>query len=146
MPWRGQGWSCTVVISEPGVSQQSTDSTELVRLGHVWNEVHMRGNAAVLDSLWAGELAVTVPGMPRMARAEVIGFVRSGRMRFQRYETSDLRVRVCGDAAVVTGRLERTRRLEGEVVVDDWQFTKKMYVRRAGRWRVVACHASARAQ
>jgi len=62
-------------------------------------------------------------------------------MRFQRYETSDLRVEVCGDAALVTGRVQRTRSMNGQDIEDDWRFTK-MYVRRAGRWRVVAWHAS----
>lgn len=62
-------------------------------------------------------------------------------MRFERYETSDLRIRVYGDAAVVTGRLQRRRSTGGTVVDDDWRFTK-VYVRREGQWRVVAFHAS----
>jgi hypothetical protein len=38
-------------------------------------------------------------------------------------------------------RLERARVVRDARVVDDWQFTK-VYHRQAGRWRVVAWHAS----
>jgi len=52
-----------------------------------------------------------------------------------------LGVRVYADAAVVTGRVRRSRERAGQMVEDDWRFTK-VYVRTAGAWRVVAYHAS----
>jgi len=61
-------------------------------------------------------------------------------MKFVRYRTSDLRVRVYDNAAVVTGRLQRTRSMNGQEISDDWRFTK-VYVRES-QWRVVAFHAS----
>jgi len=118
------------------------DRAELERLERAWNEAHERGDAAALDALWAAELVVTVPGMPVMKKAESLAIWKSGRMKFQRYTTSDLEIRVFGDAAVVTGRVERERSVNGQPAADDWRFTK-VYVRRAGQWRVVAWHASA---
>jgi ketosteroid isomerase-like protein len=79
--------------------------------------------------------------MAVMTRAEALGFARSGRMKFLSYETSDLHIRVYGDAAVVTGHLLRTRTLNGNKVSDDWHFTK-VYIRRAHQWRVVSFQAS----
>jgi len=129
-------------------SQPQPDTSEvkeLMRLESVWNEAHEKGDASVLEKLWADDLEVTVPRMPVMSKSEVLGFARSGRMKFQRYQTSDLKVRVYGDAAVVSGRLQRTRTLGEKAVNDDWRFTK-LYVRREGRWQVVAFHASEAAQ
>jgi len=80
-----------------------------------------------------------------MGKRDVVAFAKSGRMKFQRYETSDLKVRVYGDAAVVTGKLQRTRTINGQQQDDNWRFTK-MYVRQGGQWRVVAFHASEAAQ
>ncbi|OFW53751.1 MAG: hypothetical protein A2146_06665 [Actinobacteria bacterium RBG_16_67_10] len=111
----------------------------------MWNEAHMRGDAEALNRLWADDLLVTVPNMPPMSKAETIGIWRSGRMRFGRYETSDIRIRVYNDAAVVSGRVRRTRSINGRDVDDDWRFTK-MYIRRGGTWQVVAWHASTAAQ
>ena len=60
----------------------------------------------------ADGLEVAVPHMAVMTRAEALGFARSGRMKFLPYETSDLHIRVYGDAAVVTRQLLRTRTLK----------------------------------
>jgi len=114
---------------------------ELMHLEDVWNQAHVAGDAEALDHLWADDLEVAVPHMAVMTRAEALGFARSGRMKFLRYETSDLHIRVYGDAAVVTGHLLRTRTLNGNKVSDDWRFTK-VYIREAHQWRVVSFHAS----
>lgn len=122
-------------------SAHSSDEVELIRLEKVWNEAHVNGDADALDRLWAEDLTVTVPNMQVITKPSAIAIARSGRVKFKRYETSDVRVRLYGDAAVLTGIVERTRVLNGQDVNDKWRFTK-MYIRRAGKWQVVAWHAS----
>ena len=134
----------TVLAASKPVSAQSSsehDKQELERLEKVWNEAHEHGDADVLQSLWADDLEVDVPKMPAMTKPEVLAFARSGRMKFLRYETSDISIRVYGDAAVVTGRMQRTRTLNGQELSDDWRFTK-VYARHEQTWRVVSFHAS----
>ena len=134
-----------VAFAQPARSVSQTppdnDRRELMHLEDVWNQAHVAGDAEALDQLWADDLEVAVPHMAVMTRAEALGFARSGRMKFLRYETSDLHIRVYGDAAVVTGHLLRTRTLNGNKVSDDWRFTK-VYIRQAHQWRVVSFHAS----
>ncbi|HXJ95376.1 MAG TPA: nuclear transport factor 2 family protein [Terriglobia bacterium] len=125
----------------PQQSQESPDVSELLRLESVWNEAHEKGDASVLEKLWGDDLEVTVPRMPVMLKADALAFARSGRMKFQRYQTSDVKVRVYGDAALVSGRLQRTRTLNGKTLDDDWRFLK-VYLRREARWQVVAFQAS----
>jgi ketosteroid isomerase-like protein len=136
-------WIVSTALLQPGVvaPQESPGTVELTRLEQVWNNAHVHGDAAALDSLWADDLIVSVPRMKVLTRIDALEVARSGRMQFDRYETSDLRVRVYGDAAVVTGRLHRARKIGGNVLDDRWLFTK-VYVRQQGRWRVVAFHAS----
>jgi ketosteroid isomerase-like protein len=137
-------WTFTISLVAapiPAQSKRDVDVKELEHLETVWNEAHERGNSNALEALWADDLEVVVPQMPVMTKADVLGFARSGRMKFLHYETSDLRVRVYGNAAVVTGRLQRTRSLNGNKISDDWRFTK-IYVRQSGKWRVVSFHAS----
>jgi ketosteroid isomerase-like protein len=134
-----------VGMAQTVASRESADTAELTRLETVWNEAHVGGDAEVLDRLWAEDLEVAVPKMPVMTKAQALAFARSGRMKFHLYETSGVRIRIYGDAAVVTGRLRRERTLNGQVVDDDWRFTK-VYVRSKGEWRVVAFHASEASQ
>jgi ketosteroid isomerase-like protein len=126
-------------------SKHTSEVRELERLEIVWNQAQERGDAKVLAGLWSDDLEVAVPRMPVMTKAEALKFARSGRMKFLRYVTSQIRVRVYGDAAVVTGRLQRTRMMNGREISDDWRFTK-VYVRKGQKWLVVAFHASQAAQ
>jgi ketosteroid isomerase-like protein len=120
----------------------ASDSTELSRLEAAWNDAHVTGDADALDRLAADDLVVTVPEMPVMTKASSFAVIRGGRMKFDRYETSDTRIHVYNGSAIVTGRLRRTRANSGRTFEDDWLFTKT-YVRAAdGRWQVAAFHAS----
>ena len=129
----------------PAISKDAADRKELNRLEAVWNDAHVKGDADALDALWANDLIVTVAGMPVMTKASSLAMVRSGKMPFLRYETSDIRVTTLGTAALVTGRVQRVRSMGGKDVTDDWRFTK-VYAMNQGRWQVIAWHASPGAQ
>jgi ketosteroid isomerase-like protein len=130
-----------VVLMFAQSTPSNADRAELQRLERVWNEAHIRSDSEILSRLWADDLEVAVPKMPVMKKGELIKFVDSGRMKFQRYETSDLNFRTYGQSAVVTGRLQRKREINGRTVEDDWRFTK-VYQRTDDGWRVVSFHAS----
>src|ERR1043166_2937363 len=120
---------------------QTDDAGTIARLESEWNAAHTKGDAAALDTLMADDLVVVVPGMRAMTKSDSLSVFVTGRMKFDRYETSDAAIRVYDHAAVVTGRLQRARRMGDRAVDDDWRFTK-IYVQRAGRWQVVSFHAS----
>ena len=126
----------------PAAAVENPAVAELTRLETEWNDAHLRGDAEALAGLCADELVVTVQAMPVMTKEESVGVLKSGRMTFDRYQTSGIKVHAYDTAAIVTGRLQRTRNVNGRVVQDDWQFTKT-YVRRQGKWLVAAFHASA---
>lgn len=137
-------WSLIPIATaaqNPVQTSNDRNVRQLEKLETVWNDAQTRGDTQALDALWADDMEIAVPRMPIMTKAEALAFARAGRMKFLRYETSDIRVRVYGNAAVVTGRLQRTREMNGREISDDWRFTKT-YVRQAHRWRVVAFHAS----
>ena len=127
-------------VAQIDASGPATPAT-FTTLETVWNEAHVRGDAGTLDQLFADDLVVAVPGMRTMSKADSLGVMASGRMKFDRYESSDTAIRIYDGAAIVTGRIQRTRTAGGRESKDDWLFTK-VYVRRAGRWQVVSFHAS----
>ena len=136
-------WIVAVALVQAPVGNAPADAdvTTLTRLETDWNAAHVRGDAAALDHLFADDVVVMVPGMRVMTKADAVGMFTSGRMKFDRYETSETKFRVYDATAIVTGRLRRTRVVAGATVDDDWRFTK-VYLRRAGRWQVVSFHAS----
>lgn len=135
-----------ILAVPPTSAEQYVELREIARLEGVWDEAHLHGDADALDKLLADDLVLTVPKMPVMSKADVLGMWRSVHVQFKRYETSNAEIRVYGDAAaVVTGRLQRSRDFGGRVADEEWQFTK-VYIRRADKWQVVAFHASEAAQ
>ena len=122
-------------------NREGRDLKQLTRLESVWNQAQLSNDAEALDLLWADDLIITVPDMPLMNKQEALALVRTGKMKFRRYQTSDLRYKVYGDTAVVTGQISRERVWASNEFEDDWRFTK-VYIRRKGRWQVVAWHGS----
>ena len=132
----------SVIQTSPGAGAKNDgEQKELERLEAEWNAAHVNGDAAALERIFAEDLVVVVPGMRVMTKADSLGMFTSGRMKFERYETSETKLRTYTDTAIVTGRLRRTRVIAGATADDDWRFTK-VYVRRDGRWLVVSFHAS----
>ena len=123
-----------------GLQAQVSD-VALARLEAEWNTAHVQGDAATLGRLFADDLVVVVPGMRPLSKADSLGMFKIGGMKFDRYESSDVQLRVYGETAIVTGRIKRTRTIGGKTMDDDWRFTK-VYLRRAGNWQVVSFHAS----
>ena len=136
-------WLVAVALVQvpAGKAPADADVITLTRLETDWNAAHVRGDAAALEHLFADDVVVVVPAMRVMTKADAVGMFTTGRMKFDRYETSETTFRVYDATAIVTGRLRRTRVIAGAMVDDDWRFTK-VYLRRAGRWQVVSFHAS----
>ena len=122
-------------------AQDPKDGVELLRLEDVWNSAYTQGNADPLNGLLSDDLVVTLTDMKVMDKATTLAVIRAGIVKFDRYTTSDVRMRIYHDAAVVTGKLDRTRKVHDLDTEDHWRFTK-VYVRQNGKWQVVAWHAS----
>lgn len=100
------------------------------------------GDRATIERIIAPEWTTTGPDGGKGDRATVLAQVFEARVHtIQRLEIDDVRVRVFGDAAVVTGRTHGVGTYSGapyDVVI---RFTDT-FVRRDGRWQAVASHAS----
>src|SRR5215216_1715293 len=74
-------------------------------------------------------------------KSEVIADFTSHALTYQSITTADVRVRVYGNTAVQTGRSTMVGQDKGKVVPRENRFTR-VWVRRQGRWRLVANHYS----
>jgi len=74
-------------------------------------------------------------------RADDIGEARKNDPKYEIFENYDMKVRVHGDTAVVTGKTH-TKGVSGEKPFDfQFQFTDT-FVKDGGRWRLLAGHVS----
>ena len=128
-------------LQQSNKPSESAAVAELSRLEKIWNEAYEQADVDALKDLCADDLVVTMSDMQVLNKDQSLAILRSGRVKFQRYESSDLHIRVYDTAAVVTGLLHRTRLVQGKETKDEWRFTK-VYISTAGKWQVVAWHAS----
>ena len=125
---RQQAWNARRTQDAKGEA-----AAQLAGLEAAWNKAYLDNDAAALDRLLADDVVIFVPRTRSMSKPEGLAALKDGTTTFTRFETSELRPRVTGDLAVVTGRLQRTRSAGPS---DDWQF-RKVYRRHASGWQVI---------
>ena len=74
-------------------------------------------------------------------KAQDIATITSGDLAFESAVLDNVKVRVYGDTAVVTGRTTNKGKYKGQDISGQYQFTD-VFVKQGGRWRAVASHAT----
>jgi ketosteroid isomerase-like protein len=101
------------------------------------NQAILHGDAAALERMTSDDYTfITLRGEMR-TKAEIVRDFRSGAIKYQSREISDLNIRVYGDSAVVTGRATQKGMENGKDYSGDYWFTR-VYVNQGGRWITVA--------
>lgn len=101
------------------------------------NRAILSGDAATLDRMTAdGYTFITLRGELR-TKAEIVKGFQSGAFKYESRTISELKVKVYGDTAVVTGRSTQKGEENGKDYSGDYRFTR-VYVREKGHWMTVA--------
>jgi ketosteroid isomerase-like protein len=74
-------------------------------------------------------------------RADDINEAKKNDPKYEVFENHDMKARVHGDTAVVTGQTHTKGVSGGKPFDSEFQFTDT-FVKDAGRWRLLACHVS----
>lgn len=135
-------WSPEGVGVTPPRPSAAEAEAQIAQLEEQWDQAHLQGDVKVLESLWSDSLSILVPGMKPMSKTDALSLWKSVPVKITRYETSDRRIQINGDTAVVTGHLRRSRDFGGKLAEDDWLYTKTYARTAAGPWQVLAFHAS----
>jgi ketosteroid isomerase-like protein len=108
-------------------------------------QAYPKQEAAVLDRILADDLTVINPDGSRGDKTSEIGGLRSGKLKLESVTNDDMKVRVYGETAVVTGRATIRGQIDGREIQDQNRYTS-VFVKRRGRWQVIALHVTRVAQ
>jgi ketosteroid isomerase-like protein len=125
-------------------AQQSTieSSQELAEIQQRLAKAWVAADRAAIEHIIAPDWTVTGADGRVSTRGDVLRDAFETKVhRIMAIEIDDVRVRVFGDAAVVTGRTHG-RGEYGNVPYDVTIRFTDVFVRREGRWQAVASHAS----
>lgn len=127
----------------PDTAEDRTQA-ELMQLERDIGKANVARDAAFFELVEADEFLFTDSGGGLTTKAEDVDGVRkppNPDVKLLAYDVDDMRVRVYGDAAVVTGRVTTRQLVKGEERTGRSRFTD-VFVRRGGRWQIVAGHSS----
>ncbi|CAN5772205.1 hypothetical protein BH18ACI4_BH18ACI4_00290 [soil metagenome] len=121
--------------AKPG--QNGNVEQTIRQLDREWIEAYPRRDTAALERIYAADLIVTNPDGSVGNKAEEIALIASGTFTFQSITNEDVRVRVLGDMAVVTGRSMMNGQYKDQDISGGYRYTD-VYMKRQGRWQAVA--------
>jgi Domain of unknown function (DUF4440) len=126
----------------PAGSTAHRDEAALIEMQQDLAKAWVSGDRTTLERIIASEWTTTGPDGRTSDRARVLAQVfETGVHRIHDLKIDDVKARVFGDAAVVTGRTRGVGEFEGAAYDVVIRFTD-VFVRRAGQWRAVASHSS----
>ncbi len=124
------------------LAQRNSDSAaKILALENKWNEAYQRGDIATMNSLLADDFVITVEDGNIFSKSGYIAHVGDPDNKVMVSEMSDLKVRIHGNAAVVTGVYHEKGTTKGKPyefhdrLTDVWLFENS-------RWQVIASHYS----
>jgi ketosteroid isomerase-like protein len=123
------------------VAQDKSDAATIRALELKWTESYRQRSIDILSSLLAEEFVITVEDGNVYSKAGYISHTADSKVRIEVAEMSDLKVRMHGETAVVTGAYHEKGTFEGKTYEYHDRLTD-VWVKAGGKWQVVASHYS----
>jgi len=128
--------------TDTGAAQANSGSVEqlLMQMERNWDAIVHR-NIAKIREIVAADVLLTTPDGTVQSLGDDLAELQSGAFSAELYDSFDMKVKLYGDCAVVTGRTKLKGKYKGEAVQDQFRWTDT-FVRRKGRWQIVASQAT----
>lgn len=129
-----------LIASTPAMSSDKTDVQKVLQAEHDICAAFEREDADWLEQHLDLTFTLTSPDGKVTTRADEVADLRAG-TKYDVFRTEGSKVRVYGDAAVVTGITHVEGKTKGKPYAVDFAYTDT-YVRMPTGWVIVASHAS----
>ena len=123
------------------MAQQSPEGVKVLGLEKKWTEAYKHHDIGILSSLLAEDFVITIEDGSTFGKEGYISHSADSSMRVEVAELSDLRVRMHGNTAVVTGAYHEIGDSKGKRYEYHDRLTD-VWMKLGGEWRVIASHYS----
>jgi len=122
-------------------NKPDSGSSQIVGLENKWNAAYQRGDVAAMDSLLADDFIITVEDGSTFSKAGYIAHNGNSTVHVEISDMSDLKVRLHGMTAVVTGAYHEKGTEKGKPYEYHDRFTD-VWVNNNRRWQLIVSHYS----
>ena len=121
--------------------KSGNDERALRQIEQELTDAMLKGDASAVERHYADAFTFTTPDGEVMNKAQVVSNVKAGAAKFESSKVEDMKVQVYGDSAVVTS-LTTDEGTVGGVDVSGRYRWMDVFVRRGGRWQLVAAQGT----
>jgi ketosteroid isomerase-like protein len=132
-----------VWLGNLALAQRDAGAAKVLALEKKWNDIYRRGDVAAMDSLLAYDFIITVEDGSTFSKPGYIAHNGNSTVHVDISEMSDLKVRMHGNTAVVTGAYYEKGSEKGKPYEYRDRLTD-VWMNINGRWRLIASHYSLR--
>jgi uncharacterized protein (TIGR02246 family) len=129
----------------PAQQPTLTKAEEEVRqLERQWLDAYEQHDAEAMGRIVADDFVITFPNGEMQTKPQIVAMVKAPRPASQprmRFRTEGVQSRAYGDTVILMGKVITEYERGGKTATEQSRYTDT-YVRRGGRWQVVASHLS----
>jgi hypothetical protein len=122
------------------LAQQSKAEQEVRAILAQTEQANLKGGAeaaAAFDKLFADEYTRIPPSGAALTKADIVNGFRTGKISYQKFDLSDVKVRIYGNTAVVTGIVKSVAEQAGIKSTSNPARFTRVFVKRDGIWKQV---------
>lgn len=137
-------WCGVSGARQAGQGKLSSAEDEVRRLEREWLDAYEQNDPVAMERIVADDFSITFPNGAMQTKPQLMAMVKSPRRAGQprmKFYTDGVQSRAYGDTVILTGRVTSEYERDGKTVKEHSRYTDT-YVRRGGRWQVVASHLS----
>jgi len=127
------------------MSAEADSIQQVRRLEREWLDAYEQLDAAAMTRIVADDFTIVFPDGSGQSKADILAMLERGRTSKRprpRFTTEEVQARAYGDTVILSGRvITHTKQADGTEAREVSRYTDT-YVRRDGRWQVVASHLS----
>ena len=127
------------------IAGQTGAAVEVQKLERAWLDAYEKRDAEAMDAIVAEGFTITFPDGSRQTKSQILASLKKpGNISGSsvRFHTEEVDARVYGDTVILSGRVVTEWLRDGETRSKELQRYTDTYVKRNGRWQVVASHLS----
>ena len=114
---------------------------DLIQVGQRWASAELHGDVPFLKSILAEDFLGVGPRGFMLTKEQWLQRYESGDLKNESFGWDDIRVRLYGDAAIVTGREMTKNKYRGQDAGGQFRITQ-VFVKNSGRWLLASIHLS----
>ena len=124
---------------------QESPVAAVQKLERAWLDAYEQHDTKAMDAIVADDFTITFPNGGMQTKPQIIASLKSPRPtdgRSMKFRTEEVQPRAYGDVVILVGIVVTEYQRDGKTVSESRQRYTDTYVKRNGRWQVVASHLS----